>query len=215
MLGSSGAHTNDVRRSDQLAFARPYPRLPAWLLGGLALLLVGGCMVRHISETTPTTIQGRPATAQEARELRDLVQRAQTIRFPARRTGDVSAFPTLFSDDPNVRLHADWYAMFDQQRARADALLTSVGLPAPRWTPGFLTLVTIETLQLHADGPPYWAGPAKPVTVSQIEVRGSHAGAIVRLAEGGGTFEHYVFTRVAGQWTFSSIWTDCDPGGCA
>jgi hypothetical protein len=38
---------------------------------------------------------------------------------------------------------------------------------------------------------------------------------VANAANGGGTFQHDVFTRVAGHWTISSIWTDCDPGGCA
>ncbi len=168
-----------------------------------------------LPEPQPTVIHGRAATASEVTQFTELVQLSEAILYPARRTGDISAFSTIYVDDPRIRLSDDWYGLINDDSKRARALLTGVGMELPDGEPGFLTVVTVETLQRHQDGPPYWAGPAKPVTVSEAKVSGNHAGAIVRLAEGGGTFFHYVFTRIDGRWLISSIWSDCDPGGCA
>jgi hypothetical protein len=196
-------------------FQQPYPRLPVCLMGGLALLVFGWWFIQLLPDPHPTTIHGRAATAEEFAQINDVVQRAEAIRYPARRTGDVSAFPTIYANDDHILLGDGWYDMLNDDRERADAVLTAAGMALPGRNPGFLTAVAVETLLLHEDGPPYWAGPAKPVTLSEVEVSGNHAGAIVRLSEGGGTFEHYVFTRVDGHWLISSIWTDCDPTGCA
>ena len=201
--------------SEVVPIERSYPWLPVWLVGGIALFAVVWWGTLLLPEPTPTAIHGRAASASEVAQLTGLVQRSEAILYQARRTGDVSALPTIFADDSRIRLSDGWYALIDDDPERASTLLTGAGMELPDGKPGFLTVVTVETLQRHQDGPPFGASPAKPVLVSDVEVRGSHAGAIVRLLEGSGTFFHYVFTHVDGQWLISSIWSDCDPRGCA
>jgi hypothetical protein len=193
-----------------------HPWLPLVVLVALLLIPVGIWAWHQRPEPQPTAItSGRPATEAEQAELTALIEHAAQVQSHGRNTGDISAFPSVYINDPSVHLHPDMFLVRDDDPDGYKALLASVNWQQVNAKPGFLDLNIAQALRLHRDGPPYWGGVGKPIVVYAIVIDGVHAGAVSRLAEGGGTREHYVFTRVDNHWRISSIWTFCMPGGCA
>jgi hypothetical protein len=162
----------------------------------------------------PDDIDGRPPTVDEATAITDVIQHVNSATGNARWTGDISRLTDVFADDPSYPLFGEWATAWKQQEHDSEQLLAVAGWPLPK-RPGLLTYTAAESLRIHRDGPPYWAGASNPIRVYDIEIDGEHAGAKSRLSEGGGTILHYILTRGSNGWRVSAIWTTCAPGGCA
>jgi hypothetical protein len=187
------------------------------VIAAVALAVVG-LLVWHAwpdrTAEPPADVDGRPATAKEAAAISTVIERVVAVEAAARRTGDISELVAVFIDDPAYPLFGEYSDTWDERRDDFEQLLDAAGWTSPDDL-GLLTYTVATSLQVHRDGPPYLAGPSKPITISTITVDGDHAGATSCLREGGGTITHYALTLMDGFWRVSAIWTTCLPSGCA
>lgn len=72
-------------------------------------------------------------------ELLDLVHRDLRVTFESRVTGDFSLFPTIYYNDPTVRMHADYQDVMREYGAEAQAGLQSIGGEGNGGDSGYLT----------------------------------------------------------------------------
>lgn len=195
----------------------------------LTLALGWVVLVAAADATGPTS--GRAATPEEIAQLEAAYRRHERIYFDALVTGDVSLFPAVYYNDPEVPLPEGYLQSLDQAGAAVDAALAHA-MPGPDGASvGFLSAKVAEVLNIHraldARAPGEDSYPVEPrthdpwvdvpATLLNVKIDGDHATADIvyataeQLAWLGDQpiplIEHHVFTRIDGQWYVSAAWT--------
>lgn len=132
-----------------------------WMIVPVAALSVLIIALAQVDRGTAAPEAQNEVDAGEYPELLELVNRDQRILFEATVTGDFSLYPTIYYNDPAVRMHSDYQLVMQEYGEEAKAALGSLNIEAGGGDSGYLTARIASLLSGQANMEAWESAKAK------------------------------------------------------